>query len=125
MVCDVPGHGERMYMDMSFGRAIREARRQRGISQKELADRAGIDFTYLSKIENDRMPPPSEKAITAMSEALEMDADELIRLAGKVPTDLAEFLVTDPEAIKFLRSLQGDVETRQDWTDLLKRKGKM
>ena len=125
MVCHVPGHGERLHMNASFGRAIREARRQRGISQKELADRAGIDFTYLSKIENDRMAPPSEKAIAAMAEALEMDADELIRLAGKVPTDLAEFLVTDPEAIKFLRSLQGDVETRQDWIDLLKRKGKM
>lgn len=112
-------------MTSSFGRAIKEARRQRGISQKDLAERAGIDFTYLSKIENDRMPPPSEKAIRAMAEALALDADELIRLAGKVPSDLEEFLVTDPEAIKYLRSLQGDVETRQDWINLLKRKGKL
>ncbi len=37
-------------MTSSFGRTIRDVRKQRGISQKELAEKAGIDFTYLSKI---------------------------------------------------------------------------
>src|SRR5438046_1349106 len=84
-------------VELSFGRTIRDARKQRGISQRQLADLVNIDFTYLSKIENDRMAPPSEKAIRAMAEVLASDADELIRLAGKVPSDLADFLVRDPD----------------------------
>lgn len=99
----------------SFGKTIRDLRKQRGLSQKELAERIGIDFTYLSKIENDRMPAPSEKKIQAMAEVLSADTDELIRLAGKIPSDLAEFLITDPEAMKHLRSLQGDFRRGEDW----------
>lgn len=110
-------------MASSFGRTIRDERKRRGISQKELAEKAGIDFTYLSKIENDRMAPPSEKAIRAMAEALATDPDELIRLAGKVPSDLAEFLVRDPDAIRYLRSFQGgDIRTRQEWAAYLRRR---
>ena len=108
---------------MSFGKAIRNYRKQRGISQKELAEKAGIDFTYLSKIENNRTPPPSEDVIKAMAATLEVDSDELIRMAGKVPSDLAEFLVTDTQAMAFLRSFEaGNVETRQDWIALLRRR---
>ena len=107
---------------MTFGKTIRELRKRQGISQKELADRAGIDFTYLSKIENDRMSPPSEKTIRAMSEVLKTDADELIRLAGKVPTDLVDFLISDPAAIKALRSIQGNIRSGKDWSELLKSK---
>ncbi|TAK28840.1 MAG: XRE family transcriptional regulator [Chloroflexota bacterium] len=110
------------WVKMSFGRTLRELRKQRGISQKQLAEAVGVDFTYLSKIENDRMPPPSEKTIKAMAQVLQADADELTRLAGKIPSDLAETLLNTPEAIQYFRSLQGDIRTRQDWTDLLNKK---
>lgn len=109
-------------MEPSFGRTVRDARKRRGISQKQLAEIAGIDFTYLSKIENDRMPPPSEKTIRAMAVELATDPDELLRLAGKVPSDLAEFLVRDPDAIRYLRSFQGDIETRAAWAESLRKR---
>lgn len=113
---------------MSFGRTIRGLRKERGITQKELAEGVGIDFTYLSKIENDRMPPPSEKTIRALGEALGTDPDQLILLAGKLPVDLvesvAEGFVRHPEAIRYFRSSQGDIKTRQDWLQRLSRKEK-
>lgn len=34
-----------------FGDAVRERRRQMGLSQEELADRAGLDRTYLGGVE--------------------------------------------------------------------------
>jgi transcriptional regulator with XRE-family HTH domain len=107
---------------MSFGKAIRDYRKLGGMNQRDLAEKAGIDFTYLSKIENNRTPPPSEDVIRAMSEALGVNADELLRLAGKVPSDLAEFLVTDTQAMPFLRSFERDVRTRQDWIDFLRKR---
>jgi HTH-type transcriptional regulator, competence development regulator len=42
-------------VETSFGRTVREARKRRGVSQKQLAGLIGIHFTYLSKIENNRM----------------------------------------------------------------------
>ncbi len=108
---------------MSFGKAIRDYRKQRGMSQRDLAEAAGIDFTYLSKIENNRTPPPSEDVIRAMAEALNVGADELIRSAGNVPSDLAEFLVNDTQAMPFLRSFEkGDVRTRQDWIEFFRKR---
>ena len=45
---------------MSFGQQVRSLRKARGMSQKELAAKASIDFTYLSKIENARRLPPRD-----------------------------------------------------------------
>jgi transcriptional regulator with XRE-family HTH domain len=93
---------------MKFGERVRELRKQQRMSQQELAARAGIDFTYLSKIENSRMWTPSEKVIHRVAKGLGADADELIVLADKLPSDLAQQLKT-PERIKALRrELAGD-----------------
>lgn len=39
---------------MSFGRRLRELRIERGLSQEELAQRAGLDRTYVSQAEQGR-----------------------------------------------------------------------
>jgi transcriptional regulator with XRE-family HTH domain len=100
---------------MAFGERVRELRKAQGMSQRELADRAGIDFTYLSKIENGRMEPPSEQVIRRVAEELDADADELIVLADKFPSDLAQELKT-PERVKALRrELAGDFNSVEDF----------
>lgn len=100
---------------MAFGERVRELRKAQGMSQRELADRAGIDFTYLSKIENGRMEPPSEQVIRSVAEELDADADELIVLADKFPSDLAQELKT-PERVKALRrELAGDFNSVEDF----------
>ena len=70
-------------MSVSFGERVRELRKARGMSQKELAAKASIDFTYLSKIENAHRLPPRERVIEAMAEALGIHVHELMSLAGK------------------------------------------
>ncbi len=47
----------------------------------------GIGFTYLSKIENGRMDPPSEEVLRRMSVALGLDEWELVLRAEKVPEE--------------------------------------
>ncbi|HEX5309636.1 MAG TPA: helix-turn-helix domain-containing protein [Solirubrobacteraceae bacterium] len=41
----------RIYTPASFGQAIRHYRTQAGLTQDELAERVGIDRTYLSRLE--------------------------------------------------------------------------
>lgn len=46
----------RTQMDRDGGKALRCIRRQCGLGLKRFADKLGVHFTYLSKIENGRMP---------------------------------------------------------------------
>lgn len=75
-------------MSQQFGQMIRQARKDRGYSQRELAKLLELDFTYLSKLENDRADyPPKEKVIRSLAHHLALDADQLIFLAGRIPQE--------------------------------------
>ncbi|GEM_PF-4295660 len=76
----------------SFNKKLRELRERAGLSQSEVAERVGVSFTYLSKIETGVKPPPSEKVILKLAEVLNCDKDDLMASAGKVPSDVARIL---------------------------------
>lgn len=103
-------------MEPSFGERIRTLRKQKGWTQRDLAGKAGIDFTYLSKIENDK-EPASEKTILALANALGADSEELVMLARKVPAIAREEMTATPGARMFLRTARG--LTEDDWKKLL------
>jgi len=86
-----------------FGARLRELRIRACLTQRELADNVNVDFTYLSKIENGVLPPPSEKVILRLAEVLNADKDELITLAGRIPSDIAQIL-KNRKALQLLRS---------------------
>ncbi|WP_333142114.1 MULTISPECIES: helix-turn-helix domain-containing protein [unclassified Microcoleus] len=67
----------------SFGAVIWQARRKKRLSQRELAVKVGVDYTYLSKLENDHVEP-SEKVIRSLAKHLELNAEELIYLGGRM-----------------------------------------
>jgi len=90
---------------MEFGRRLRELRKQKNISQRDLATQVAVDFTYLSKIEGGRLAPPSEDVIRRLAQALDADENELINLAGKIPKDLKAVLEESPQAVELLRVL--------------------
>ena len=112
---------------MLFPDRLRELRRAARMSQRALAELVGVDFTYLSKIENGRVEPPSESVLRKIARELahrlgrgETElADELITLAGKIPSDLAETLSRNPAVMQLLRSVGTDVRSADDWRKLL------
>jgi len=87
----------------NFGAGLRQLRIQAELTQRELADRINVNFSYLSKIESGVVPPPSEKVISQLAEALNADKDELTILAGKIPPDVAQIL-RNRETLQRLRS---------------------
>ena len=87
---------------MTFGehiRATREQRREndRRFSVRQTAQRIGVEPAYLSKIERDLVPPPSEATIRRLADDLELDTDVLLAMAGKVSTDLQEIIRKRPQ----------------------------
>jgi HTH-type transcriptional regulator, competence development regulator len=80
-------------VDQNFGHLIRQARKDKGYSQRELAEKVELDFTYLSKLENNRADyPPKEDVIRSLAVHLDLDAEELIFLSGRIPQNDEEVL---------------------------------
>lgn len=80
-------------MSEDFGKLIRQARKVKNYSQRELAKILQIDFTYLSKLENNRADyAPKEDVIRGLARSLELDEEELIYLAGRIPHQEEELL---------------------------------
>jgi len=86
---------------MDYAKAVRIARAISGMQQKELADRAGLNSSYVSLIEMGKRKP-SLKAVRALSGALEMPSD-LLALLGTEPEDLS--LADSSEVEKLAKSL--------------------
>jgi transcriptional regulator with XRE-family HTH domain len=67
-------------LDKSFGNALRECRKQAGISQEELNFRTGVHRTYISEIERG-VKSPTLYTVAALAEALGMKPSDLMRIA--------------------------------------------
>ena len=112
--------------DSSFGDYLRELRKAKGLSQKELAERVEIDFTYLSKIETGSASPPAEDTILRLADVLRADADKLILLAGKVPKDLGKVVTgskTMPTLLRAMKDKEFTEEQLEECLRQLRKKG--
>src|SRR5687768_608125 len=96
--------GERM--QETFGTKLRSLRRAKGISQRELGQRVGIDFSYISKVENDRLPPPAADTIEKICHELGVGPDELLGMTNKLPTGVRRMLLQSHGARDFMREAQ-------------------
>jgi transcriptional regulator with XRE-family HTH domain len=61
------------------GDRLRKVRDKRLLSQRELAERAGLSPTTILKLESGRVDEPHPRTIRKLAEALEVDPDELVR----------------------------------------------
>ena len=105
-------------MANEFGNVLREYRRKAGISQRELAKRAGLDFSYISKIENGRLPPPAADTLILICQILEIPPEELLALMGKLPSVVQENISSSKAAQEFLREAQRMDLTDEEWTHI-------
>lgn len=107
-------------MNQTFGQKLRELRKAKNISQRELAEKVGVDFSYISKLENDRLPPPAADTIVKICEILGIEADSLLVLTGKMRTEAKEMLGSSVEAQKFINQAQEMSLTDEEWHKLTK-----
>ena len=97
---------------MTFGEFIRSVRdkrfkEDRSFSVRQVAQRIGVEPSYLSKIERDQVAPPSEATICRLAGELGEDADLLLAMAGKVSSDLRNIILQRPQLFaELLRQLR-------------------
>ncbi len=88
---------------MTFGQRVRQLRHAKEWSLRDLAERVNVGFTYLSRIENERLnygDYPSDALIHRLAEALDADVDELLILARRVPEQVRTRFFERPDAFR-------------------------
>lgn len=108
-------------MAATFGKYIRRIREERrtldaDYSLRKLAARIGVQPSYLSKVERDEEPPPSEEKILRLAAELDQDSEVLLAMAGKVSSELRAIIMRRPalfsKLIHQLRDLPDDAILR-------------
>lgn len=90
---------------MTFPELLKDLRKKRALSQRELASKIGVNFTYISKLENGTEPPPSELTLINMARVFEVNRYDFILIAGKVPSDFEQLIRTRKDVQVYLKSL--------------------
>lgn len=91
-----------------FGVTLKRFREARRVSQSKLAERAGFDHSYVSRLESGARTPTRD-AVQQLSDALELERiqqDELLASAGFLPQEVSSLLSGEPEITDVLALLQ-------------------
>jgi transcriptional regulator with XRE-family HTH domain len=85
----------------TLGARLRTARLEAGLTVRELARLAGMNHSYLVKLETDQKDNPSAEKLQRLAEVLEIDASEMLSYIGVEPAS------TLPPATMYFRRKYG------------------
>jgi transcriptional regulator with XRE-family HTH domain len=75
-----------------LGQLIQRHRDAKGLSLRALAREAGLDYSWLSRIEQGEIATPAPQRLQRLARALDLDIEELYGLSGYAVSDrLPEF----------------------------------
>ena len=86
---------------VTFGMRVRQLRHAKEWSLRDLAEKVGVGFTYLSRVENERLnfgDYPSDALIHRLADALDADEGELLLLAKRIPEPVKKRVLQRPDA---------------------------
>ena len=96
---------------MTFGTRIRELRRTKNLTLRDVAKQVQVTFTYLSKIENQKLSFgefPSNDLILKLASALDSDPDDLLLLAEKIPDAIRKRVLQRPDVFRRIADLDDE-----------------
>jgi len=85
---------------MDGGKIVSEKRLALGLSLKALAEKANVNYVFLSRLERG-MDRPSEDLVRRIATALGFkgNVEELTASFGKVPASIEKLILDDPSAV--------------------------
>ena len=94
---------------------IRKLRMQQGVSIRNLAELASVNYVFLSKVERG-LESPSEELIKRLADALDYkeDVNKLIAAFGKIPSEIKKIILDDPN---FVTEIPAFYKTRKNKGD--------
>lgn len=102
-----------------LARAVANARRQMGLSQRELARRAGVSSSVISRIESGAVKTPDYTTVSRIATALSRPATALEYLSGRMAALLEHGDLFDHEPLRGIADELAEREwTTDDWRRL-------
>jgi len=119
---DDPADASPTYFE-ALGRAIQALRAERGLSRADLADKAGLSYSYLSEIETGKKAGLSSKALLSIARALDVTVGELVGVTEErvLPTmvspsaPLADLVAREPSSSQMDGSAEDVAAPRASW----------
>lgn len=116
-------------MEQTFGGFVRQRRSSMGITLRGLAARLGLSPVYMSNIETDRKPAPTQEYLEKLAQELHLNVDErryLLDLAAKskeqcVSADLPEYIMERDIVRAALRTAKEVDATDEEWQAFIDR----
>ena len=116
-------------MEQTLGSFVREHRMSRGLSLRNLAAKLEISPVYMSNIETDRKPAPTQEKLDKLVEILglgQYEAEQLLDLAAKsknrqVSADLPEYIMERDIVRVALRTAKEVDATDAEWQEFIDR----
>ena len=105
-------------MTETFGKKLKDVRLNSEVGLRELARLIDKSPGYLSDVEQDHVPPPSEEVILKIAAALNVDKRELLTVAQKMDPEISNYVAQEPEAADFLRMAKEKEFDKEDWDKL-------
>ncbi len=116
--------------DERFGKKMKELRKEKKISLRQLAKMLKLTPAYISRIENGHENPPKAEHISRIAQILEVDDSVLFELMPKglrhqrIPEDIIEGYqkdeVTNRKVPEFFRTVRKANLSEKDWDNLIK-----
>lgn len=98
---------------MSIGKKLREIRRSKGFTMKELSKKSKVSQSYISDLENEKNNKPSIDILNKLAKALEVPITDLFNLGieeeksiKKAENILNNFIPNDNDTEKALNSFK-------------------
>lgn len=88
----------------SLGLIISEARKAAAMSLRDLAQRVGVNHSYISDIEYGRRIP-SERVLKSIAAQLGLNADALLSLAGRLGEKSDDYIRKHPQSAMLFRTI--------------------
>ena len=116
-------------MEQTFGSFVREHRMSRGLSLRNLAAKLEISPVYMSNIETDRKPAPTQEKLDKLVDILglgQYEVEQLLDLAAKsknrqVSADLPEYIMERDIVRVALRTAKEVDATDAEWQEFIDR----
>jgi len=98
------------YSNKSFNTTLNDLFNVNNVGVREFARKSGVNYSYLSKLRNGKMPPPSDDVIKKIAKAFSIPADYFLEYRLR---HIYQSLLTDPDMIAALHYMSKQPATSQ------------
>lgn len=78
---------------MPIAQTIKATRKAHKLTQRAIAHELGVDYTYISKLENNKADyPPSDRFLATFAAKFDLDQNRLMFECGRIPEEMQKVI---------------------------------